>query len=99
MRGRVWILRNDARRSDLLEIQEHAADVYVVWLVLRRHFGSGGGLRASSRRAGMPAGSRRALGLDLEPEARSASRPPFNLEGIDGRVVYEREVSPFVTDD
>ena len=83
----------------LLEIQEHAMLMYTScgWF-----FDDISGLEAVFvlRHAGRACRlARRALGLDLEPELRRASRPPLNLEGIDGRVVYEREVSPFVTDD
>jgi hypothetical protein len=35
--------------------------------------------------------------MDLEPELRARlEAAPSNLEGVNGRVVYEQEVSPFV---
>jgi hypothetical protein len=41
--------------------------------------------------------ARTVLGVDLEPEFLARlEAAPSNLEGVNGRVVYEREVSPFV---
>jgi hypothetical protein len=41
--------------------------------------------------------TRQVLGVDLEPELMARlEAAPSNLEGVNGRVVYEREVSPFV---
>lgn len=41
--------------------------------------------------------AREFIGVDLEPELMARlERAPSNLEGVTGRVVYEREVSPFV---
>ena len=41
--------------------------------------------------------AREVLGVDLEPELMARlEAAPSNLEGVNGRVVYEREVSPFV---
>jgi hypothetical protein len=41
--------------------------------------------------------AREHVGVDLEPEfVARLEKAPSNLEGVNGRVVYEREVSPFV---
>jgi hypothetical protein len=41
--------------------------------------------------------AREHVGVDLEPELLARlEKAPSNLEGVNGRVVYEREVSPFV---
>ena len=41
--------------------------------------------------------AREVLSVDLEPELMARlEAAPSNLEGVNGRVVYEREVSPFV---
>jgi hypothetical protein len=41
--------------------------------------------------------ARGVLGIDLEPEFKARlEAAPSNLEGVNGRDVYEREVGPFV---
>ena len=82
---------------ELLEIQEHAMLMYTScgWF-----FDDISGLEAVFvlRHAGRACQlARRALGVDLEPELMARlEAAPSNLEGVNGRVVYEREVSPFV---
>lgn len=84
---------------DLLEIQEHTVLMYTScgWF-----FDDISGLEAVFvlRHAGRACQlARRALGLDLEPELKARlAAAPSNVEGVDGRVVYEREVSPFMED-
>jgi alpha-amylase/alpha-mannosidase (GH57 family) len=90
--------RQRIQAADLLEIQEHAMLMYTScgWF-----FDDISGLEAVFvlRHAGRACQlARRALGVDLEPELRARlEAAPSNLEGVNGRVVYEREVSPFVT--
>jgi alpha-amylase/alpha-mannosidase (GH57 family) len=87
-----------ARAIGLLEIQEHAMLMYTScgWF-----FDDISGLEAVFvlRHAGRVCElARQVLGVELEPELMARlEAAPSNLEGVDGRVVYEREVSPFVT--
>ncbi len=81
----------------LLEIQEHAMLMYTScgWF-----FDDISGLEAVFvlRHAGRVCElAGQVLGVDLEPELMARLQAaPSNLDGVDGRVVYEREVSPFV---
>jgi alpha-amylase/alpha-mannosidase (GH57 family) len=85
------------RALGLLEIQEHAMLMYTScgWF-----FDDISGLEAVFvlRHAGRVCElAREHVGVDLEPEFLARlEKAPSNLEGVDGRVVYEREVSPFV---
>lgn len=85
------------RALGLLEIQEHAMLMYTScgWF-----FDDISGLEAVFvlRHAGRVCElARDVIGVDLEPELMARlERAPSNLEDVDGRVVYEREVSPFV---
>ena len=87
-----------AKAIGLLEIQEHAMLMYTScgWF-----FDDISGLEAVFvlRHAGWACQlARQVLGVDLEPELMARLQAaPSNLEGVNGRVVYEREVSPFVT--
>jgi alpha-amylase/alpha-mannosidase (GH57 family) len=89
----------DGRRRafGLLEIQEHALLMYTScgWF-----FDDISGLEAVFvlRHAGRVCEqAREHVGVDLEPEfVARLEKAPSNLEGVNGRVVYEREVSPFV---
>ena len=86
-----------ARALGLLQIQEHAMLMYTScgWF-----FDDISGLEAVFvlRHAGRVCQlTRQVLGVDLEPELMARlEAAPSNLEGVNGRVVYEREVSPFV---
>ncbi len=81
----------------LLEIQHHAMLMYTScgWF-----FDDISGLEAVFvlRHAGRAVElARQVLGIDLEPELMDRlAAAPSNLDGVDGRVVYQREVSPFV---
>jgi len=81
----------------LLQIQEHAMLMYTScgWF-----FDDISGLEAVFvlRHAGRVCElARQVLAVDLEPELKARlEAAPSNLEGVNGRVVYEREVSPFV---
>ena len=81
----------------LLEIQEHAMLMYTScgWF-----FDDISGLESVFvlRHAGRVCElAREFLGMDLEPELLARlEAAPSNLEGVNGRVVYEQEVSPFV---
>jgi alpha-amylase/alpha-mannosidase (GH57 family) len=85
------------RALGLLEIQEHAMLMYTScgWF-----FDDISGLEAVFvlRHAGRVCElAREHMGVDLEPEFLARlEKAPSNLEGVNGRVVYEREVSPFV---
>jgi alpha-amylase/alpha-mannosidase (GH57 family) len=85
------------RALGLLEIQEHAMLMYTScgWF-----FDDISGLEAVFvlRHAGRVCElAREHIGVDLEPEFLARlEKAPSNLEGVNGRVVYEREVSPFV---
>jgi alpha-amylase/alpha-mannosidase (GH57 family) len=88
---------NRQRALGLLEIQEHALLMYTScgWF-----FDDISGLEAVfvMRHAGRVCElARQYIGVDLEPELLTRlERAPSNLEDVNGRVVYEREVSPFV---
>ena len=95
---RTWIDAEGRRRAiGLLEVQEHAMLMYTScgWF-----FDDISGLEAVFvlRHAGWACQlAREFIGVDLEPELMARlERAPSNLEGVTGRVVYEREVSPFV---
>ncbi len=81
----------------LLQIQEHAMLMYTScgWF-----FDDVSGLEAVFvlRHAGRVCElARQVLAVDLEPELKARlEAAPSNLEDVNGRVVYEREVSPFV---
>jgi alpha-amylase/alpha-mannosidase (GH57 family) len=85
------------RAIGLLEIQEHAMLMYTScgWF-----FDDISGLEAVFvlRHAGWVCQlAREFVGVDLEPELKARlEAAPSNLEGVNGRVVYEREVSPYV---
>lgn len=96
--ARVALDREQRMKAiDLLEIQEHAMLMYTScgWF-----FDDISGLEAVFvlRHAGRVCElARDALGVDLEPQFMARlEAAPSNLEGVNGRVVYEREVSPFV---
>jgi alpha-amylase/alpha-mannosidase (GH57 family) len=86
------------RALGLLEIQEHAMLMYTScgWF-----FDDISGLEAVFvlRHAGwVCALAREFVGVDLEPELMARlEAAPSNLEGVNGKVVYEREVSPYVS--
>jgi alpha-amylase/alpha-mannosidase (GH57 family) len=82
----------------LLEIQEHAMLMYTScgWF-----FDDISGLETVFvlRHAGwVCALAREFLGVDLEPELKARlEAAPSNVGGVNGRVVYEQEVSPYVS--
>ena len=86
-----------ARAIGHLQIQEHAMLMYTScgWF-----FDDISGLEAVFvlRHAGRVCElARQVLAVDLEPELKARlEAAPSNLEGVNGRVVYEREVSPFM---
>jgi alpha-amylase/alpha-mannosidase (GH57 family) len=87
-----------AKAIGLLQIQKHAMLMYTScgWF-----FDDISGLEAVFvlRHAGRVCElARQVLSVDLEPELMDRlEAAPSNLEGVNGRMVYEREVSPFVT--